>query len=242
MIKNQKRNPPAHVAIIMDGNGRWARRRAMPRFLGHRQGVKALKKAVRYASNQGIETLTVYAFSTENWQRPKEEVKFLLDLMNKTFVQEIDELYSENVKIVLIGDRDSVSSEILKVWHNAEQRTAKNTGLTLNVAFNYGARQELVQATKNLAVKVAMGEMSVNDITADTVSNELYTRHCSDPDLIIRTGGELRLSNFLLWQAAYSEIYVSDVLWPDFDENHFTEALQEYSQRERRFGQVPAKE
>lgn len=240
MIKNN--NMPAHVAIIMDGNGRWARRRAMPRFLGHRQGVKALKTAVRYASNQGIKILTVYAFSTENWQRPKEEVNFLLDLMNKTFVQEIDELHKENVKIVLIGDRDSLSFEILKVWNNAEERTAQNSGLTLNVAFNYGSRQELVQASKTIAAKVAKGELNISEITTDTVSNELYTRHCPDPDLIIRTGGELRLSNFLLWQAAYSEIYVSDVLWPDFNEEHFSKALQEYSQRERRFGQVPAKE
>ncbi|HHU61855.1 MAG: isoprenyl transferase [Bacillota bacterium] len=242
MGKNKGGNVPKHVAIIMDGNGRWARKRVMPRFMGHRQGVKALKSAVRYASNQGIATLTVYAFSTENWQRPQEEVTFLLDLMNKTFVQEIDELFRENVRIVLVGDRESVSPEILEVWDSAEKRTAENTGLTLNVAFNYGARQELVKATQLIAEKVLTGEMNLGDITSDCISESLYTAHSPDPDLIIRTGGEMRLSNFLLWQAAYSEIVVMDVLWPDFNEKHFSHALDEYSQRERRFGKVPVKE
>ncbi|NMA61616.1 MAG: isoprenyl transferase [Firmicutes bacterium] len=226
----------------MDGNGRWARRRAMPRFMGHRQGVAALKKAVRYASNQGIETLTVYAFSTENWQRPQEEVDFLLDLMYKTFVQEIEELIEEQVRIILIGDRTSLSHELLEIWTQAEERTANNTGLTLNVAFNYGGRQELVAATKNLAEQVARGELAPEDINEENINTALYTWRSPDPDLIIRTGGELRLSNFLLWQAAYSEIYVTDILWPDFKERDFSEALQAYAHRERRFGQVPVKE
>lgn len=242
MRKSELSNLPAHVAIIMDGNGRWARRRAMPRFMGHRQGVAALKKAVRYASNQGIETLTVYAFSTENWQRPQEEVDFLLDLMYKTFVQEIEELIEEQVRIILIGDRTSLSHELLEIWTQAEERTANNTGLTLNVAFNYGGRQELVAATKNLAEQVARGELAPEDINEENINTALYTWRSPDPDLIIRTGGELRLSNFLLWQAAYSEIYVTDILWPDFKERDFSEALQAYAQRERRFGQVPVKE
>lgn len=242
MRKSELSNLPAHVAIIMDGNGRWARRRAMPRFMGHRQGVAALKKAVRYASNQGIETLTVYAFSTENWQRPQEEVDFLLDLMYKTFVQEIEELIEEQVRIILIGDRTSLSHELLEIWTQAEERTANNTGLTLNVAFNYGGRQELVAATKKLAEQVARGELAPEDINEDNINTALYTWRSPDPDLIIRTGGELRLSNFLLWQAAYSEIYVTDILWPDFKERDFSEALQAYAQRERRFGQVPVKE
>lgn len=242
MRKSELSNLPAHVAIIMDGNGRWARRRAMPRFMGHRQGVAALKKAVRYASNQGIDTLTVYAFSTENWQRPQEEVDFLLDLMYKTFVQEIEELIEEQVRIILIGDRTSLSDELLEIWTQAEERTANNTGLTLNVAFNYGGRQELVAATKNLAEQVARGELAPEDINEENINTALYTWRSPDPDLIIRTGGELRLSNFLLWQAAYSEIYVTDILWPDFKERDFSEALQAYAKRERRFGQVPVKE
>lgn len=240
--KAELTNLPAHVAIIMDGNGRWARRRAMPRFMGHRQGVAALKKAVRYASNQGIGTLTVYAFSTENWQRPQEEVVFLLDLMHKTFVQEIEELEREEVRIILIGDRTSLSEEILQVWTQAEERTAYNQGLTLNVAFNYGARQELVAVTRNLAKQVLEGALALEDISEENIQNALYTWRSPDPDLIIRTGGELRLSNFLLWQAAYSEIYVTDVLWPDFKERDFAQALEAYAKRERRFGQVPMKE
>lgn len=227
---------PSHVAIIMDGNGRWARRRAMPRFLGHRQGVKALKTAVRFASNQGIQTLTVYAFSTENWQRPSEEVNFLLDLMNKTFVKEIDELRSEGVRVRLVGDRTSLGPEILEIWSNAEELTRENQGLTLNVAFNYGARQEILQVSKKLAQQAAQGELTSDQITEELFNDLLYTAHSPDPDLIIRTGGELRLSNFLLWQAAYSEIYVTDTLWPDFNEKHFQSALESYAKRERRFG------
>ncbi|HHT42820.1 MAG TPA: di-trans,poly-cis-decaprenylcistransferase [Firmicutes bacterium] len=226
----------------MDGNGRWARRRAMPRYLGHRQGVKALKTAVRYASRRGIGTLTVYAFSTENWRRPKEEVDFLLDLMYKTFVQEIEELRREGVRIRLIGERTSLSPDVLAIWDNAEKVTAENTGLNLNVAFNYGGRTELTRAVRELVGQAARGEISVEDITEEALARQLYTWPSPDPDLIIRTGGEYRLSNFLLWQAAYSELYVTEVLWPDFGEREFEEALQDYLRRERRFGQVPQKE
>lgn len=225
----------------MDGNGRWARRRALPRFLGHRQGVAALKTAVRYASDRGIAILTVYAFSTENWQRPQEEVNFLLDLMHKTFVQEIDELHDEGVRIVLIGDRTSLTGDILEIWRNAEKLTKDNRGLTLNVAFNYGGRQELVQAARTLAEQAARGELEPTDISEAMLNDSLYTRASPDPDLIIRTGGEMRLSNFLLWQAAYSEFYVTDVLWPDFNEDHFAAALEDFSQRERRFGRIAGK-
>lgn len=242
MKASQWSDLPTHVAIIMDGNGRWARRRVLPRFLGHRQGVVALKRAVRYASNQGISTLTVYAFSTENWQRPQEEVDYLLDLMHKTFVQEIEELIAEEMRIVLIGDRTSLTPEILEVWSQAENRTVNNSGLTLNVAFNYGARQELTSAVQKLAKQVAQGELAPEDITEDHINQALYTWPSPDPDLIIRTGGELRLSNFLLWQAAYSEIYVTNVLWPDFKERDFQKAIAAYEKRERRFGQVPLKE
>lgn len=233
---------PSHVAIIMDGNGRWAQNRSMPRFFGHRQGVAALKKAVRYAANQGIETLTVYAFSTENWHRPPDEVNFLMDLMHKTFSKEIEELYREGVKIVLIGDRSTLSSDILAVWDRAEQITKNNRRMTLNVAFNYGGRTEIVAAVKNIAAKVLTGHISIDDIDDELFNEELYTSHSPDPDLLIRTGGELRLSNFLLWQSAYTEIYVTATLWPDFDEEDFEKALQSYAKRERRFGRVPVKE
>jgi undecaprenyl diphosphate synthase len=214
----------------------------MPRYLGHRQGVKALKTAVRYASRRGIGTLTVYAFSTENWRRPKEEVDFLLDLMYKTFVQEIEELRREGVRIRLIGERTSLSPDVLAIWDNAEKVTAENTGLNLNVAFNYGGRTELTRAVRELVGQAARGEISVEDITEEALARQLYTWPSPDPDLIIRTGGEYRLSNFLLWQAAYSELYVTEVLWPDFGEREFEEALQDYLRRERRFGQVPQKE
>lgn len=233
---------PAHVAIIMDGNGRWAKRRGMPRFFGHRQGVKALKTAVRYASKRGIAALTVYAFSTENWRRPREEVEFLLELMYKTFVQEIEELQREGVRIRLVGDRSNLSPDILKIWSQAEELTRDNTGLNLNVAFNYGARSELTQAVRQLAQQVAEGQLTPEEITEEQVTRMLFTWPTPDPDLIIRTGGEMRLSNFLLWQAAYSELYVTNVLWPDFGEKDFELALQDYAGRERRFGQVPVKE
>lgn len=242
MARSEQNKLPSHVAIIMDGNGRWARRRGLPRFLGHQQGVKALKKAVRFASDQGIQSLTVYAFSTENWQRPKEEVSFLLDLMHKTFVEEIDELHQEGVRIVLVGDRSNLSADILQLWQNAEGLTQDNTGLTLNVAFNYGGRQELLHVAKVLAQRVAVGDLDPAQIDESMVNDLLYTKGSPDPDLIIRTGGEQRLSNFLLWQSAYSELYVTDVLWPDFNEEHFASALDDFGQRERRFGRVGKKE
>jgi len=241
-LSKKSRGLPAHVAIIMDGNGRWARRRALPRYFGHREGVKALKTAVRYAAERGIPTLTVYAFSTENWRRPREEVDFLLDLMYKTFAQEIEELHKEGVRVRLVGDRTSLSQEIQAVWARAEEITAQNTRLTLNVAFNYGGRAELTRAARELASQVARGELAAEEITEERLASQLYTWPSPDPDLVIRTGGEQRLSNFLLWQAAYSELYVTDVLWPDFGEKEFEQALQDYLSRERRFGQVSAKE
>ena len=242
MAKNQQYCIPSHVAIIMDGNGRWAQKRAMPRFVGHRQGLAALKRIVRYASERGIETLTVYAFSTENWQRPQEEVNYLVNLIHETFSKEIGELHREGVRIVLVGDRSTLSSDILRVWDRAERITAANQGMTLNIAFNYGGRTEIVNAVKNIVTKALAGSISIDDINAELISEELYTSHSPDPDLLIRTGGEQRLSNFLLWQSAYTEIYVTTTLWPDFDEKDFDKALDSYSQRERRFGKVPAKE
>jgi undecaprenyl diphosphate synthase len=241
-VKREASSVPAHVAIIMDGNGRWAKRRALPRYLGHREGAKGLKRAVRYAANRGIGTLTVYAFSTENWNRPKEEVDFLLDLMYKAFVQEIEELKREGARVRMVGDRESLSEDIRAMWIKAEEVTADNRRLTLNVAFNYGGRAELTRAVRELAAQALRGEISPEEITQDHLARHLFTWPSPDPDLIIRTGGEKRLSNFLLWQAAYSELYVTDVLWPDFDEEEFEKAIQDYLKRERRFGQVSAKE
>ena len=232
---------PSHVAIIMDGNGRWAQKRSLPRFMGHRKGVAALKNAVRFCKHRGIATLTVYAFSTENWARPEEEVNYLMRLMHETFFTEIDELDREGVRVVLVGDRSSLSPSILALWDRAETKTAGNTALVLNVAFNYGSRNEIVSAARKLAAKAASGELNPDAIDDILFAQHLYTSHSPDPDLLIRTGGELRLSNFLLWQAAYTEIYVTDTLWPDFDDQEFEAALSAYARRERRVGRVPQK-
>ncbi|KLU40578.1 MAG: UDP pyrophosphate synthase [Peptococcaceae bacterium 1109] len=241
MVEIEQAAIPAHVAIIMDGNGRWAQRRSLPRVMGHRKGVAALKTAVRFAKRRGIKTLTVYAFSTENWARPAEEVQFLMNLMHETFFKEIDELEKEGVKVVLVGDRGSLSAGVQQLWERAEARTAGNSALTLNVAFNYGSRTEIVTAARRLAAKAAAGELDPEAIDDALFAQHLYTSHCPDPDLLIRTGGELRLSNFLLWQSAYTEIYVTETLWPDFGEEEFEAALKAYAGRERRFGRVPQK-
>lgn len=241
MVETEHAPIPAHVAIIMDGNGRWAQRRALPRVMGHRKGVAALKNAVRFAKRRGISTLTVYAFSTENWARPADEVHFLMDLMYETFFREIDELVQEGVRVVLVGDRESLSPEVQHLWDQAEARTKGNSALILNVAFNYGGRREIVNAARRLAAKVAAGELEPEEIDDALFAQHLYTSHSPDPDLLIRTGGELRLSNFLLWQSAYTEIYVTNTLWPDFDDQEFDAALAAYAGRERRFGRVPQK-
>jgi len=241
-LSGRTKGLPEHVGIIMDGNGRWARRRALPRTFGHQEGVRALKRAVRYAAQRGISILTVYAFSTENWNRPREEVEFLLGLIHRTFLQEIEELREEGVRVVLVGDRTNLSPDIQGIWRRAEELTAANRRLILNVAFNYGGRAELTQAARELARQVARGEITPDEITEERLASQLYTWPSPDPDLIIRTGGERRLSNFLLWQAAYSELYVTDVLWPDFGEREFEQALQDYLRRERRFGRVSTKE
>ncbi len=229
---------PRHVAVIMDGNGRWAKRRALPRAFGHRKGVTALKGAVRFCSDHGIPVLTVYAFSTENWQRPSTEVKFLMELMKKTFTSEIDELHQEGVRIRFIGERNAFSSDITEVWNNAESLTKDNDNVLLNIAFNYGGRRELVLASRALAAKAAAGVIEPGDIDEDSLSAELLTTPCEDPDLLIRTAGQCRVSNFLLWQLAYTEIHVTDVLWPDFSDEDFKAAIVDFSQRDRKFGRV----
>lgn len=229
---------PRHIAIIMDGNGRWAKERGLPRAEGHRRGVDTVRNITRIAGEGGLNYLTLYSFSSENWSRPKSEINELFGLLRLFIKRHLAELHNNNVCIRIIGDEEGVPSDILKMMDEASQLTKANTGLTLVIAFNYGARGEIANAVKRIAKSVANGELSVDDITTDTVSQNLHTNDIPDPDLIIRTSGEQRLSNFLLWQAAYSEFIFTDCKWPDFDEEAFYAAISEYSSRDRRFGAV----
>ncbi len=229
---------PNHVAIIMDGNGRWAAKRMLPRVFGHREGVKVFKRIVRQCADLQVRILTVYAFSTENQGRPPDEVSFLMDLMEKTFRTEIDELCREGVRVCLLGDRQGFSKRVKELWESAEEQTRGGNRLTLNVAFNYGGRREIVDAARRLARRVHNGELDADCLSEELFANNLYTSNLADPDLVIRTGGEFRMSNFLLWQAAYAEWYFTDVLWPDFSDEHLLEAFAEYERRERRFGRI----
>lgn len=229
---------PKHVAIIMDGNGRWAHKRKLPRYFGHREGVNALKRIVKYCADEGLEILTVYAFSTENWQRPTGEVNYLLKLMEEIFSKEINELIEQGVCIKILGDLSTMSAAHRDIWKTAEAKTHENSRLNLNVAFNYGGRNEITNAARRIAEDVKSGDLSIERITEAEFAKYLYTGDTADPDLVIRTGGEYRMSNFLLWQSAYSEWYFTDVLWPDFDVNEFEKALLCYSKRHRRYGRI----
>ncbi|GLI93796.1 isoprenyl transferase [Methylocystis echinoides] len=231
---------PRHVALIMDGNGRWAAARGLPRFEGHRRGVEALRRTVRAAIDLRISFLTVYSFSAENWSRPLEEVQSLLGLLHRFIRNDLSELHANNVRVRVIGARADLTPEIANLLREAEQVTQANTGLTLVVAFNYGARQEIAAAARALAQMVAEGRLSPDQIDAEAIAARLDTADIPDPDLIIRTSGEQRLSNFLLWQAAYAEFVFSPILWPDFDRAALVAALDEYAHRERRFGRVEA--
>ncbi len=227
---------PRHVAIIMDGNGRWAKQHKIQVALGHRRGVEALRSIIRESSDLGIEALSLYAFSTENWKRSPQEVEALMALLLEFFTSEIDELDEKNVCIRILGDKDGMPPKQRKALIRAEERTGKNTGLKLNIALNYGGRAELVRAARSLARKAAAGEMRPEDITEDTLADELYTHGLPDVDLLIRTSGEMRLSNFLLYQCAYAEFYFPTVLWPDFRLSDYHRALEAYAHRDRRFG------
>ncbi len=231
---------PRHVAIIMDGNGRWARARGLPRSAGHKAGIDALRRAVRAASDFGIETLTIFSFSTENWQRPKAEVLFLLDLLKRFIRQDVAELHAAGVKIRIIGVRNGLEAKLVDMLDEAEKLTANNSKLELVVAFNYGGRQELARAAQKLANAVADGEISADDITPALLGAQLDTAELPDPDLLIRTGGEMRISNFLLWQCAYTEFVFVREFWPDFNESIFASALAEFRARDRRFGGLKA--
>ncbi|WAP67302.1 isoprenyl transferase [Jiella pelagia] len=227
---------PRHVAIIMDGNGRWARARGLPRSMGHRRGVEAVRSAVRAAGELGIQYLTLFAFSSENWRRPKDEVDELLGLLKHFIRRDLADLHKEGVRVRVIGARDDLTPDIRGLLEEAENLTRDNDRQTLVIAFNYGARDEVARAVRRIAEKFAAGEVTLDALTADYLGEHMDTAGIPDPDLIIRTSGELRLSNFLLWQAAYSEFVFLPCLWPDFDRQAFEGALAEYASRDRRFG------
>ena len=227
---------PGHVAIIMDGNGRWARSQGKPRQLGHRAGANITREIIEESARLGIEVLTLFAFSSENWNRPEKEITFLMDLFLRSLDREVRTLEERNLRFRVIGDRSSLPDKLIAKIEDAERRTEENNGLILQLAVSYGGRWDIVQAARSIAAKVAAGECSVDSINEETVSKSLSFADCPDVDLYIRTGGELRISNFILWQAAYAEFYFTDVLWPDFTTSEFHKALDDYANRQRRFG------
>ena len=231
---------PRHVAIIMDGNGRWAAARGLPRVEGHRRGVQALRKTVRAAHDLGIAVLTIFSFSSENWSRPASEIKDLLGLLRRFIRNDLADLHKSNVRVRIVGERDDLDRDIRLLLEEAEDLTRHNDGLTLVVAFNYGSRQEIARAARRLAAEVAQGRLSVEAISPDLIARQLDTADLPDPDVIIRTSGEQRLSNFLLWQSAYSELVFVPINWPDFDRAALEGAIAEYRRRERRFGGLVA--
>ena len=229
-------NIPTHVAVIMDGNGRWARRRALPRHAGHRSGVRSVRETVKIAAKKGVKFLTLFAFSSENWSRPREEVTKLMNLFVEALQREIDELHRNNVRLEFVGAREQLNPGLVEKIVAAEEQTSGNEGLRLIVAVAYGGRWDIVNAVRRLAGQAAAGEIMANQISEQQISQELQLRGLPDPDLLIRTGGEQRISNFLLWHLAYAELWFCDTLWPDFGEKDFDAALQFYARRQRRYG------
>jgi undecaprenyl diphosphate synthase len=231
---------PRHVAIIMDGNGRWASARGLPRSAGHKVGVDALRRALRAAADFGIEYLTIYSFSSENWSRPVAEVSFLMELLRRFIRQDVAELHRSGVQIKIVGERENLEASMVSLLDDAERLTKDNTKLKLIVAFNYGSRQEITRAVSIIAEKIVAGEVVPSDISTQMISQHLYSGNIPDPDVLIRTGGEQRISNFLLWQCAYTEFVFVDEYWPDFTKDIFARALDEFRSRDRRFGGVQA--
>lgn len=231
-------NIPKHIAIIMDGNGRWAKQKGLPRIAGHREGMKVINKVVHRANELGVEILTLYAFSTENWKRPKTEVDYLMKLPERFLSVELPKLMEENVKVRLMGSIENLPEHTRNAVNKAVKETANNTGLILNFALNYGSRFEIVEAMKKISEQIEHGTLSANDVDENLLTAHLMTSELRDPDLLIRTSGEIRLSNFMLWQVAYSEFWFTDVLWPDFSELHLDEAITVYQKRARRYGGV----
>lgn len=235
-IQPDSGNIPKHVAIIMDGNGRWARKLGLPRIVGHRNGMKAVKRATIAADELGISILTLYAFSTENWKRPKEEVDFLMSLPTEFLALELEELIQKNVQVRMMGHTDELPAHTIAAMEEAIERTKNNTGLILNFALNYGSHREITECIKEIARGVEKGEIKPDDISQEMIGAGLLTGNLPDPDLLIRTGGELRLSNFMLWQTAYSELWFTDLFWPEFGREQLFEAVAEYQRRTRRYG------
>lgn len=239
-IDEEQKILPRHVAFIMDGNGRWAQQRGLPRIAGHKAGVDSLRKTIGHALKLKLEYLTLFSFSSENWSRPVSEVEAIMGLLRRFVRSDLAELNAKNVRIKIIGSKDNLPSDILNYLIEAEKTTEANTGMTLIVAFNYGARDEICRAVQKIARKVADGQLSPDDINETMLGNELDTVGLPDPDLLIRTSGESRLSNFLLWQNAYTEFVFLDVFWPDFAEGDFDQALESFAKRDRRYGNVCA--
>ncbi len=235
---NKAESHPRHIAIIMDGNGRWARARMLPRAIGHREGVKSVRRVVEGCIDRGIEALTLFAFSSENWRRPSEEVSLIMDLFVSTLKKEVDALDRNNVRLRFIGERSAFSENLLRLISESEQQTAGNDGLELVIAANYGGQWDITQACRVLAQRVADGALAVGDITSAAIAGALSVPDLPMPDLFIRTGGERRISNFLLWQLAYTELYFTDLLWPEFDAGELDMALLWYANRQRRFGRT----
>ena len=236
MLKVRSESVPQHIAIIMDGNGRWAQKRALPRIAGHHEGMKNIRTITRCANKVGIGVLTLYAFSTENWKRPRKEVEFLMRLPEEFLTSFLPELMELNIRVRMIGEIDALPTHTQKAVQNAMNTTASNTGMILNFALNYGSRREMVLSVQEIVTQVQNGTLSLEDISEETISNHLMTSQLPDPDLLIRTSGELRLSNFLLWQLAYSEFWFTDVHWPEFSDKDLLEAVESYQSRNRRYG------
>ncbi len=228
---------PLHLAIIMDGNGRWAKKRGLPRTAGHKQGAEVFKKVSRYLNSIGVQYLTVYAFSTENWKRPKQEVDTIMGIL-KEYLKNASRHKEENMRTLFIGDRNALTPEIRELMREAEEGSADATGLTINIAINYGGRAEIANATKEIAKRVQSGEISPDDISEQMIESFLYTKNTPDPEIILRTGGEMRSSNFLLWQSAYSEYFITETLWPDIKETDIEAAITAFNLRNRRFGGI----
>lgn len=232
----ESNNMPQHIAIIMDGNGRWAKKRLLPRTMGHREGMKAIKRIVKACVELNIQVLTVFAFSTENWRRPQNEVNYLMDLLIEFLNKELQEMHENDIRINILGDYSSLPQKCVEGMEHALQVTSQNQKLTFNLAINYGSRTEILQAVKRLGQEMIDGKIKMDEITEEVFSNYLYTHTIPDPDLLIRTAGEMRVSNFLLWQIAYTELWITDVTWPEFNREHLLQAIKEYQKRDRRFG------
>ncbi|HTM63561.1 MAG TPA: isoprenyl transferase [Gammaproteobacteria bacterium] len=227
---------PQHIAVIMDGNGRWAKRRFMPRLAGHRAGVEAARRVVKHCARRGIKVLTLFAFSSENWRRPKQEVNHLMDLLLSGLERETPDLHKNNIRLRFIGDRHRFEMRLVEKIHEVEQQTKNNTGMTLIIAADYGGQWDIACAARRLASDAVAGKIKPEDITSESIASHLSFADLPDPDLFIRTSGEMRISNFILWQLAYSELYFTEVFWPDFNEDELEKALAHYSKRERRYG------